>query len=161
MVSVWAATKPGYAHRPPTPSGQLRSWRCFLYLSGEPFRSSCAYYAATTSDRLRRGYSKLRQRKPETPGPSCNACMHGAWSFARRVGQRLPRSPIDRQFDGNRGLRVTLTSGTRVNFPCRKIARSFLFRCFELEYVRIGVKPLLLQFFWILGDFYFTIVLKR
>lgn len=57
--------------------------------------------------------------------PATLVCMERGVS-ARRVDQRLPRSPIDRQFDGNRGLRVTLTSGTRVNFPCRKIARSFL-----------------------------------
>ncbi|KAK9301410.1 hypothetical protein QLX08_006234 [Tetragonisca angustula] len=110
MVSVWAVTKSGHAHRLPTPSGQLRSWRCFLYLSGEPFRSSCAYYAATTPDRLRRGYSQLRQRKPETPGPTSDACMHGARSFGPPLRPEAPsfpyRPPIRRKsrVEGDSGI---------------------------------------------------------
>lgn len=35
------------------------------------------------------------------------ACMHGARTFG------LPPVSIDREFDGNRGLRATMTSGTR------------------------------------------------
>lgn len=87
MVSNWAGIESGHAHALPTPSGHLRSRRCSLYLAGVPFRSSCKHWAATTPDRLRRGYSSRRNSQIPLDQGYCYAT-----SSEFSATSRLPRS---------------------------------------------------------------------